>query len=79
MAYRPDGGTVLLAEWGSGNPLAGVEAGGCGPSFTPLCQHPAQRGDQVLLSVLCLSYLPVHQGFQALQWFRSQLCQFLAV
>lgn len=27
MAYRPDGSTVLLAEWGSGNPLAGVEQG----------------------------------------------------
>lgn len=67
MAYRPDGGTVLLAEWGCGNPLAGVEAGGCGPSPHPVRLHPAPRGDQVLLGALCLSCLPVHQAFQALQ------------
>lgn len=78
MAYRPDGGTVLLAEWGSGDPSAGAEAGGCGPSpqsFVP-APSPAGRPGSSWCSLSCL---PVHQGFQALQWFKSQLCQFLAV
>ena len=44
VAYRPDGGIVLLAEWGSGDPLAGVETGGCGPSPHSFVPTPSPAG-----------------------------------
>lgn len=68
MAYRPDGGTVLPAEWGCGSPLAGAEAGGRGPSGHPLTPVPSLGGEPGFFLVLTVSLcLPVYQVFQALE------------
>lgn len=64
MAYRPDGGTVLPAEWGCGSPLAGAEAGGPWPFQPPpyACAQP-WWGAGILLGAHCLSLFASLSGF----------------
>ena len=73
MAYRPDGGTVLPAEWGCGSALAGAEAGGYGPSPHLLTPAPGPGGELGFFLVLTVS--PVGQFIRFFRlWSENALC-----